>query len=138
MRLYKVREAVTWTDPFGDKHANLTKYVRVFEVVEATVVEQDPEHQIMLDNGYEPPYKLDVYGLPDGRRWAEITDHVSYSPNTWYKPLFDERKDPVGLYDQADEYNIGPRIAWLTESGMRNRRCVNKDGEAVDIEGNLL
>ena len=65
MKLFKVREAVTWTDPFGDKHANLTKYVRVFEVVEPTLVEQDPEHQ-MLDNGYEPPYKLEVELLPEG------------------------------------------------------------------------
>lgn len=139
MKLYKVREAVTWVDPFGDKHQNLTKYVRVFEVVEPVKIEQAPEEQIMLDNGYEPPYPLDVYALPDGRKWAEVTDHVSYCSVTWYRPLFkDEAEIAASVYDQADEYTVGPRFTWVTESEMRNKRCVNVDGRAVDIEGNLL
>lgn len=137
MRLYKVREAVTWIDPFGDRHNNLAKYVRVFEVVEPTLFEQDPDHQIMLNNGYEPPYPLDVYGLDDGRRWAQVTNRVDYAGQTWYRPLFKE-PSASAVYDQADEHTIGPRIVWVTESEMRNKRCVNIDGKAVDIEGTLL
>lgn len=129
MKLFKVREAVTWIDPFGDKHQNQTKYGRLLEVVD---VEKTEDFK-MLDNGYEPPYRIWIYKARDGRKWLEITDHVSYHPITLYNPLFDELRDPA-----LEKYEVGPRVSWLTEREMKYKRLVNIDGKAVDMEGNLL
>jgi len=130
MRLYKIREAVTWIDPFGDAHRNLTQYVRVLEAIDG--VEKNGEWK-MLDNGYEPPYQIWVYEAPDGRKWVEVTNRIDFWGGTWYRPLFDEPRDPA-----LDKHEIGPRVAYLTEKQVRNKRCVNYDGKAVDLEGNLL
>ena len=129
MKLFKIREGVTWVDPFGDSHAHQSQYVRVLEIIETA-----PNGEVrMFDNGYEPPYACPILEASDGRTWVEIQNRVDYWGGTWYRPLFDEPRDPA-----LDKHEVGPVIRYVTEREMGSKRCVNYDGQAVDLEGNRL
>lgn len=132
MKLYKVRQSATWIDPFGDSHKNQAKYVRVLEVVEPEPTGEFKRLSTGYGDGPDHNWDSEIIGLPDGRKWVPIQNRIDFWGGTWYRPLFEER-DPA-----LDPHEIGPQILWLSESDIRTKRCVNLDGKAVDIEGNLL
>jgi len=129
LRLYKLRSPARYVDSFGDVITNQGKYVRVLEVVDTFLNSEF----YRLETGYGQWWNAPVYEAPDGRTWLEIQEMVAYSGGRWYRPLFDEPRDPA-----LDKYEVGPRVHWVPENEMKNKRCVNIDGRAVDTEGNIL
>jgi hypothetical protein len=129
LRLYELRSPARYVDSFGDVTTNQSKYVRVLEVVDTFL---NGEARI-LETGYGQHWDAPIYESSDGRTWLEIQEMVAYSGGRWYRPLFDEPRDPA-----LDKHEIGPRTYWVPENEMKNKRCVNIDGRAVDTEGNIL
>lgn len=129
LRLYKLSSPARYVDVFGDVVTNLGKYVRVLEVVDTFL---NGEWK-MLQTGYGQHWKAPVYESSDGRTWLEIQEMVAYSGGRRYLALDVEPRDPC-----LEKGRIGPSITWVPEKGMKNKRCVNIDGRAVDMEGNLL
>lgn len=128
VKLYKVKVAEPYVDHFGDTHRNLVKYVRVIDVVEAF---KNGEMKF-LDNGYSK-WESPVFEASDGRTWVYLANKVDYTGGGFWKPLFEEPRDPA-----LSKHQVGPSLRWIEEKEMKYNRCVDIDGRAVDIEGNPL
>jgi len=128
-RLYRVRESALYVDAFGDVITQQGKYVRVLEVIDTFL---NGEWR-RVQTGYGQCWDAPIYEASDGRTWVMLQEMVAYSGGRWYRPLFDEPRDPA-----LEPNEIGPRVTYIPEDEMKYKRCVNADGKPVDMEGNLL
>ena len=116
-RLNRVITAQPYVDHFGDRHTN-RKYVTVVERIDVF-----PNGEIKhLDDGYQK-WTQEILESTDGRTWVYIGNRISYHGGGWYKPLFDVGDDRCQYHDDVQ---------------MLSNRCVDKEGRAVDTEGNRI
>lgn len=118
VKLTQVREAVPYVDDFGDVHRNLTKYVMIINQAVVFLTSESRK----FNNGYEE-YGVPVYADLFGRKWLMIQNRIDAWGGRWWKPLWDDERDPALL-----EHEVPPPTRWYDERQMEGKRVVGPDG----------
>lgn len=125
MKLYRCVDT-DYIDPWGRKHVGCLFVTDVVEV-------EKNDRTTTVDDGYTGPREAPHWQAEDGREWVEITNRIDPWGGRWYKPNFEEA--PCIPFEPG---LVRPRPRYLDENQIERARLVDRDGKAINLNGERL